>query len=141
MSEEKEFKIILDWDRLTKNELSDYLYELHSFLKDFSTTSINEMILALDDVARIITDDLNRIANGEEGMLRILTDDKDAKSYERVMSLVDKVDKWKNVAGYAKDLRPKVKDAGQGKQELQDTLEDGGFEAIQRRIREARNKK
>lgn len=141
MSEEKEFKIILDWDRLTKKELSDYLYELHSFLKDFSTTSINEMILALDDVARIITDDLNRIANGEEGMLRILTDDKDAKSYERVMSLVDKVDKWKNVASYAKDLRPKVKDVDQGKQELQDTLEDGGFEAIQRRIREARNKK
>ena len=139
--EEKEFKIILNWESLGKEELSDYLYELHSFLKDFSTSSINEMILALDDVARIITDDLNRIANGEEGQLRILTDDKDAKSYERVMSLVDKVDKWKNVASYAKDLRPKVKDVDQGKQELQDALEDGGFEAIQRRIREARNKK
>lgn len=141
MAEEKEFKIILDWENLSKGELSEYLYEIHSFLKDFSTSSINEMILALDDVARIITDDLNRIANGEEGQLRILTDDKDAKSYERVMSLVDKVDKWKNVASYAKDLRPKIKDIEQGKQELQDTLEEGGFEAIQRRIREARDKK
>ena len=136
----EEFKIRLDWDKMSKEELSSYLHELHTYLMDFSTSSINEMIFALDDVARIITDDLNRIANNEDGPIRILTDDKDSKSYERLMSLVDKVDKWKNVASYAKDLRPKVQSVEEGKEQLQEVLDEGGFEAIQRRIRERRVK-
>lgn len=140
MTEEK-FTIRLDWNNMSKEELDDYLYDLHSFLKDFSTSSINEMIFALDDVARIITDDLNRIVNGEEDSLVILTDDKDAKSYERVMTLVDKVDKWRAVANFAKDLRPSVQNKEEGKQAIQEVIDDGGFEAIQRRIRESRNKK
>lgn len=138
--EEKEFKIRLDWDRMSKKELDSYLYDLHSYLMDFSTSSVVEMVLALDDVARIITDDLNKIANGEDTGLRVLTDEKDSKSYERVMSLVDKIDKWRAVATYAKDLRPKVQNQEEGTQALQEALDSGGFEAIQRRIREARGK-
>lgn len=137
---EEEFHVRLDWENMSKEELGLYLYELHSFLMDFSTSSINEMILALDDVARILTDDLNRIANNEDGPIRILTDDKDAKSYERIMSLVDKVDKWKSVATFAKDLRPKVKTVEEGKERLQEVIDEGGFEAIQRRLRERRSK-
>ena len=137
--EEKEFKIRLDWENMSKKELSEYLFDIHSYLMDFSTSSIVEMLLALDGVARVITDDLNNIVT-EVGGLKILTDDKDSKSYERVVSLVDKIDKWRSVATYAKELRPKVERGDSGKEELEEALEDGGFEAIQRRIKEARGK-
>ena len=140
----EEFKIRLDWDKMSKDDLRNYLFELHSYLLDFSTSSIVEMILALDDVARIITDDLNRIVNNDDAGLRILTDDKDSKSYERVMSLVDKVERWRSVANYAKELRPSVVDslsAETKENKVQKALASGGYEEVQRRIKAARGLK
>lgn len=135
------FKIRLDWEKMSKDELSIYLFEIHTFLMDFSTSSINEMIFALDGVARILTDDLHYIMDGEEEKAKILTDNKESKAYERVISLLSSVDKWKAVSTYAKDLRPQVeKTLAENKQDLENSLEEGGFEMLQRMVRESRSK-
>lgn len=133
---EEAFEIRLDWDKMSKKELDDYLFDLHSFLMDFSTSSINDMILALDDAARILTEDLHVIMSGE-GQSKILNSDKDSKAYERLISLLSSVDKWKAVSTYAKELRPKVakeKDKGV----MEDFASGGGFEEIQKMIRKKR---
>lgn len=105
---EEKFSIRLDWLSLDKEELRLYIGDLHSYLLDFSTSSIHDMLLELDNVARIVADDLSLIATGRGGAARFLTESKDDKQFERVMQLIKMIKDFKEVSDMAKALRPPV---------------------------------
>lgn len=107
MGEEK-FQIRLDWEKMNKEELSLYIHELHSYLMEFQTSSIHQMIISLDNIAQKICDDLDIIAEGRTDGLVILSDEKDSKIYDRLMTLISRVKDWKEVSKLAEAIRPEV---------------------------------
>src|SRR5690606_13196085 len=97
-----------DWEKLNKEELSLYIYELHNYLMEFQTSSIHQMIISLDNIAQKICDDLDIIADGRTDGLVILSDEKDSKIYDRLMTLISRVKDWKEVSKLAEAIRPEV---------------------------------
>lgn len=107
MAEEKEeFKIRLDWEKLSREELSHYIFDLHTYLCSFEVSSIKQLLISLDGVAQKMCDDLDRIADGEIENLKILNPDKGDAVFERVMKIIEKVDSFKKISTLAESLRP-----------------------------------
>ena len=102
----KKFVLRLDWEKFKVEELKEYIDELHKYILEFQTSSIHDILLELDNVARVIAKDLGLIANGEGHNAKFLTESKDDKQYERVMAMVDKASKWQEISNMAKSLRP-----------------------------------
>lgn len=103
-----EFTIRLDWTTLDREELREYINNLHNYLMDFKTSSIHDLILELDNVARVITSDLVLIAQGKGIKAKFLTESKEDKQYERVIQLIKMAKDFKEMSNMASELRPKV---------------------------------
>lgn len=103
-----EFQIRLDWEKLPKEELSLYIYELHSYLQAFEVSSIKQLLISLDGVAQKICDDLDAITDGDVDNLKILNPDKGDAVFDRVMKIIEKVDSFKKISTLAESLRPEV---------------------------------
>lgn len=109
MTEEKgKFHIRLDWEKLPKEELSLYIYELHNYLQAFEVSSVKQLLISLDGVAQKICDDLDAITDGDIDNLKILNPDKGDAVFDRVMKIIEKVDSFKKISTLAESLRPEV---------------------------------
>lgn len=109
MVEEKgKFQIRLDWEKLPKEELSLYIYELHNYLQAFEVSSVKQLLISLDGVAQKICDDLDAITDGDIDNLKILNPDKGDAVFDRVMKIIEKVDSFKKISTLAESLRPEV---------------------------------
>lgn len=114
---EGKFQIRLDWEKLPKEELSLYIYELHNYLQAFEVSSVKQLLISLDGVAQKICDDLDAITDGDVDNLKILNPDKGDAVFDRVMKIIEKVDSFKKISTLAESLRPEVikleKEAGE----------------------------
>lgn len=132
MSEEK--KIVLRRGLKTGDEEVDqYIEDLHNYLLSFETSNIKKLILSLDRMAGVLAEDVDMIIEGDDweshpteiesedgdhvvtidtgrSRLRILTDSKDSKSFERVMSLMQRIKDIHEVAKIAKSYVPTAED-------------------------------
>lgn len=105
---EGKFQIRLDWEKLPKEELSLYIYELHNYLQAFEVSSVKQLLISLDGVAQKICDDLDAITDGDIDNLKILNPDKGDAVFDRVMKIIEKVDSFKKISTLAESLRPEV---------------------------------
>ena len=105
---EGKFQIRLDWEKLPKEELSLYIYELHNYLQAFEVSSVKQLLISLDGVAQKICDDLDAITDGDVDNLKILNPDKGDAVFDRVMKIIEKVDSFKKISTLAESLRPEV---------------------------------
>lgn len=136
MDKEK-FKLRLDL-KTGDEDIDLYIWELHNYLVNFEVSSVKQLLVALDNVAQKITDDLDRICSGDLESLEILSDDKESKLFDKVQKVVEKIDSWKKVSEMAEALRPEVaerKDEVQKSKAIQIDLKGGNaFEEIQRQF-------
>lgn len=134
MSEELKFKINKNI-RSGIPEVDEYLTSMEEYLLDVDTASIKKLIRALDRMASVIAEDIEKILDGEDEIevddllevidygedgetpqyskkqvsnLKILSDNKDSKVYERVMTLFTKVKDFEMVSKTAKAIIPEV---------------------------------
>lgn len=136
MDKEK-FKLRLDLK--TGNEEVDlYIYELHNYLANFETSSIKQMLIALDNIAFKMVDDLDSISEGDTDNLTILSDSKDSKVFDRLMTLVTKIKDFKEVCAMAETLRPEIAERKEEvkKSRLIIDTTTNPFEQIQRELLE-----
>jgi len=63
MAEEK-FKIRPDLKSGIK-EVDDYLNEIHDYVMNFDASNVKRLIIALDNVVGVMTDDIERISRGD----------------------------------------------------------------------------
>lgn len=109
MAEEKEFKIKPQL-KSGVEEVDLYIFELHEYIKSFETSSIKKMLVAIDNVAQKIVDDLVLIAEGDTDSLSILSDDKESKVFDKISKIVEKVESWKKVSDMSEAMRPEVEE-------------------------------
>lgn len=133
MAEEK-FKLRLDLK--TGNEEVDlYLYDLHSYVMSFETSSIKQLIISLDNLAQKICDDIDIIAGDSEQSLSILSTNKDDKIFDRVLMLISKIKDFRTISEMAESLRPEVsnKKTSSGSKKMVDIpMDEDPLEAIQK---------
>lgn len=149
--ENKVFELRLDWKSLDRKEQVEYIDSLHDYIVNWEASSIKQMILALDDTALKITEDLRMINAGTaytvpftkvdtDGTkiefpsmcnLKVLNDDKDSKTYDRVMALVTKMKDFKAVCEMAEDIRPQIKHEKNEKEVPVIDIGENAFESIQ----------
>lgn len=114
-------------------EVDEYIDSLHQHLLSFDTSNIKKLILSLDKIAGVLSEDIEMVISGEDWIpepteildeegyptvsldtgrsrLRILSDSKDSKVFERVMTLVQRVKDLDAVAKTAKALLPEVEE-------------------------------
>ena len=141
MAEEK-FKLRLDL-KSGNEEIDLYIYELHNYLVSFETSSIKQMLVALDEMCIKITDDIVSITNGNLSQLTVLSQDGQDKTFDRVMKIVEKIDSFKKVSEMAEQLRPEVAERKEEvkKSRLVIDTTANPFEQIQKEILEKGRKK
>lgn len=123
-------------------EIDLYLYELHQYLRSFETSSIKTMLVAIDDVAQKIVDDLVLVAEGDTNNLSILSDDKESKIFDKISKIVEKIESWKKVSDMAEALRPEEVEEGQTKKaQIKLDLTGNPFEQIQKEALDKRKNK
>lgn len=134
MDERGKFQIRLDWEKLSKEELSLYIYELHNYLQAFEVSSVKQLLISLDGVAQKICDDLDAITDGDIDNLKILNPDKGDAVFDRVMKIIEKVDSFKKISTLAESLRPEVVKLEKGAEEkTKVNPESNIFEQLQER--------
>ena len=141
MAEEK-FKLKLDIST-GDAEIDLYIYELHNYLANFETSSIKQMLIALDNIAFKMVDDLDKVAEGDTDNLTILSDSKDSKVFDRLMTLISKIKDFKEVCNMAEALRPETAELKEKvkKSKIQLDITGNPFEQIQKmRLEEQRAK-
>ena len=134
-------------------EVDEYIDKLHEHILSFNASSIKKIILALDNIAEDIADDLNLISTGDtwvpdvimynsEGKeekkicgyskLKVLSDESSSKVFDRVMVLIKNVNDFKAVAKLAEELVPEIEDIKESKSKaIQIDLKGGNvFESI-----------
>ena len=132
MTEEK-FKLRLDIST-GDAEIDLYIYELHNYLANFETSSIKQMLIALDNIAFKMVDDLDKVAEGDTDNLTILSDSKDSKVFDRLMTLISKIKDFKEVCNMAEALRPETAELKEKvkKSKIQLDITGNPFEQIQK---------
>lgn len=140
MDKEK-FKLRLDL-KTGVEEVDLYIYELHNYLANFETSSIKQMLIALDNIAFKMVDDLDSISEGDTDNLTILSDSKDSKVFDRLMTLVTKIKDFKEVCAMAETLRPEIAERKEEvkKSRLVIDTTANPFEQIQKEILEKSKK-
>lgn len=156
--EKEKFELRTDWQTMPKDELIVYVTGLHEYITEFDASSIKRMIVSMDNIAYKIAEDIDLIAEGNDGedvynedlemnvwqsRLKILNDSKDSKTFDRLMVLAGKIESFKKVSDMAEAIRPTiVNKAEEAKKEKVSVIEAGtGFEAISEQILNKNKKK
>lgn len=109
MQEKEIFELRLDLVSESE-EINLYLYKLHSYLLNFETSSVKQLLISLDELCVKLTDDINHITNGDLENLTILSSNNQDKTFDRVMKIVEKIDSFKKVSDMAEAMRPPIAD-------------------------------
>lgn len=128
--------------RSGKEEVDLYLYEMENYLQSFDTSSIKQMLIALDNICFKMTDDLDKISEGDTDGLVILSDSKDSKVFDRLMTLIQRVKDIKAVCDLAESLRPEVEEIKNKAEEVVTQLDPtlNPFEQIQEKFNKKHKK-
>jgi hypothetical protein len=85
-----------------KKEHIDYINGLETELLTFKNDGAKRLLFQLSGIAGDFADDINNIRSGLQGTY--INDDKDDKMIDKVMKLVDKMDKFKLLAQLTADV-------------------------------------
>lgn len=134
-TEEGKFKLRLDL-RTGDPDLDLYLYNLHSYLIAFETSSVKQLIISLDRLSQKLCDDVDMLTDGNIEGLTILSPDAQDKIFERVMKLIEKIDSFKKVSETAESLRPEIQEridevSKSKPKQIKIELGDNPFETLQ----------
>lgn len=133
MSEEVKKFTIKKGIKTGNDQIDQYIEELHEYILNFETSNIKKLILSLDKLAGVIAEDIDMIINGTDweedplnmasdedeedvfintgrSRLKVLSDSKDSKVYDRIMSLLQRVKDFELVSKAAKGLLPDVEE-------------------------------
>lgn len=122
--DKEEFKIRLDI-KTGDPDVDLYIWELHNYLIAFSTASITQLIIALDHLSMKLVDDLDKVGEGEFNDFTILSNDKDDKIFDRLITLISKIKDFENVSKMAVSMRPKIADEVEKLDKGQDLVIEG----------------
>jgi len=108
--EKEKFKINLFWETLTKIELKEYVEEMHEYLLASDTSAIKQMIISLNKLCLTLRDDIESISDGNPNPfdLQILSSDKDDKTFDKLMKIVEKVKYFKEINEMAETYKPEI---------------------------------
>ncbi len=100
-----------DLKGLTKDQL-DYVNYLQDWIYQFEASNIKKLIMSIDEVSGIISDDVKLIAKSKDddeldNQLQMLGSKKN-KIYERFLSLIGQVKHFKSVGDMLNEMKPSV---------------------------------
>jgi hypothetical protein len=78
--------------------VDDYIERLETM---FNFSNLYRFIMAANEVAGVMADDMSKIAQGKKDKLKILSDDKDDKFTERLTTILKQVDVIKKISAEA----------------------------------------
>jgi len=84
--------------RSGKKEVDEYIERLETM---FNFSNLYRFIMAANEVAGVMADDMSKIAQGKKDKLKILSDDKDDKFTERLTTILKQVDVIKKISAEA----------------------------------------
>lgn len=142
MNEEVKKFVIKKGIKTGDAEIDAYIESLHEYLINFETSNIKKLILSIDRLAGAIADDIDKIVDGESeyekevlleydedgepvyetkhlSNLKVLSDYKDSKVYDRVIALLGRVPSFQLVAQTARGLIPEVEEYTEKTEEAQ----------------------
>src|SRR5690606_25533105 len=91
-------------------EVDNYLRDIHEYVESFDTSSVKMLLMALDEACMEMAKDIAKTTRGETDGLNILSNDKDDKVFDRVLTVISKVDSIKKISELAQDLKPDIED-------------------------------
>lgn len=118
----------------TDDGLNDYIEGLENYFLEMKASNTNRLLFKLDEVNGLLADDIDMIIKGEDwdedpitfdeevseenktvlhtghSRLKILSDSKDSKVFDRLMALYTKLKDLKSVSDYVGNLIPQVED-------------------------------
>lgn len=133
MSEEVKNFVIKSGIKTGDLMVDQYIEDLHDYILSFEASNIKKLILATDRLAGVIAEDIDKIIQGEDetedevlmgyneddepiyekmskNNLKILSDSKDSKVYDRILNLISKIESFEKVSKAAKTLIPVVEE-------------------------------
>lgn len=160
MNEEVKNFVIKDGITTGDPAIDSYIQDLHNYILSFEASNIKKLILATDRLAGVIAEDIDKIIQGEDEIedevlmgyddedepiyeketrstLKILSDSKDSKVYDRILNLISKIESFEKVSKAAKSLIPAVEEFVEKSEEeelvkdLKLTGSDNNFEEMQ----------
>jgi hypothetical protein len=84
--------------RSGNKQVDDYIERLETM---FNFSNLYRFIMAANEVAGVMADDMSKIAQGKKDKLKILSDDKDDKFTERLTTILKQVDVIKKISAEA----------------------------------------
>lgn len=106
---------IKKWLRCDNDEVNTYLQELESELTSFEAKNIKKLIIACDEMAGEIANDMVNILRGND-KLTILSDDKNDVLLDRLLKIISSIKNFREVSEAAQSLIPKEIDEETAKQ-------------------------
>jgi hypothetical protein len=115
--------------RTQDDSINEYIESLENFILNLKAENTNRLIFKLDELNGIIADDVQLIIDGEAfeekeiysektdsyfpvtvSRLKILSDSKDSKTFDRTMALYGKLRDLELVSKIVKDMLPEVEE-------------------------------
>lgn len=145
MAEEK-FKIIEDWESLSKEDLKSYITDLHEYLLNFDALNVKRLVISLDNVVGKMADDIDRINSGDIAFPDYTFEDDKGKEktikgaskleiigndsiMSNITTMIKMIDDFSEVSLKAAALRPEVAEAA--KKQQRKLTEGNAIEQIQ----------
>jgi len=116
--------------RCSDDGVNDYITALENFITNLKAENTNRLIFKLDELNGVIADDVQMIIDGEafidvevtntktgevemaqRSLLKILSDSKDSKTFDRTMTLYGKLKDLKETANIVKAMIPEIEEA------------------------------
>lgn len=115
--------------RCNDEGVNDYITALENFIINLKAENTNRLIFKLDELNGVIADDVQKIIDGDafddveifnskteemeiiqRSTLKILSDSKDSKTYDRVLALYGKLKDLKETSNVVKAMIPEVEE-------------------------------
>lgn len=134
--------------RCNDEGVNDYITALENFIINLKAENTNRLIFKLDELNGVIADDVQKIIDGDafddveifnskteemeiiqRSTLKILSDSKDSKTYDRVLALYGKLKDLKETSNVVKAMIPEVEE--NQKEEIEIDKNSNIFEQLQ----------
>lgn len=141
----------------TDEGLNDYIESLENYFLELKANNTLRLIFKLDEMNGLIADDIDKIIRGEDWedapidigedeensiilntgrtTLKILSDSKDSKVFDRVMVLYTKLKDLKSVTEHVANLLPEVEEVEEEKVDVKITKGKNAFEDVMDQVK------
>ena len=93
--------------RCKEPKVNEYIEALEKELVSRDVSGIEQFIVSANKLSLKLSEEMQYLADGEENRCMILSNDKDDKLIDRILSLITKVDSFSKVSELAKALNEK----------------------------------